>query len=122
MSHAQPEMFPSHTAARARAEQQAREWSMPAKDTLPTPRWMAEWGGEAEPGHVPSLPQCSRECPWRKPQRVILAERALAGEGPWPYEDQCVHPDKYVRDIDNDETCWPKLAAIGISAPQGVIR
>jgi hypothetical protein len=121
MSRDQADLFPGHTAAHAAADRQAGEWSPPAPSTPPSPRWVAEWGKferDAAPGHVPALPECDRACPWRKPLRVRIAERAMTGQGiVGIFDDECWHPDKNVRDIEDHEVCWPTLASLRLGAP-----
>lgn len=118
-SRSQAELFPGHNEVRAAAERQARDWSTPAASTPPAPRWMNERDREVSPGRSPALPMCDEGCPWRKPQRVILAERVLdeTTRHPWPNQDECQHAAKQVREIEYDEVCWPTLAELHLGPP-----
>ncbi len=103
--------------ARMQAGQQAREWQHPLEPWPdPRPTWVDEHGHGVEPGTWPALPECSIACPWRKPQRVILAERALdeACTLPWPRYDECQFPAKVEREVDDHDVCWPALARLRI--------
>jgi hypothetical protein len=115
----QAKLFPGHGDKRAEAERLSRAWFEPEPGTAPAPRWIDERFREVDPGTWPALPTCSKACPWRKPQRVILAQRALE-EDPsrsWPHADECRHPDKRVAEVELDETCWPMLAERRLSSP-----
>jgi hypothetical protein len=119
MSRDQQELFPGYNEKRAAAERQAREWQLPTPSTPPAPRWVNERGREVEPGHWPALPEYAHACPWRKPQRVILAQRVLDEENrhPWPNHDECHHPHLRETHIDSGEPCWPMLAELRVGPP-----